>query len=103
MRSRSHPDNGTPLEAAASFYERRLRQSPEALDYLQQPGIHSPQVIRRMRIGYAPGACLRAHLQGLGYSRADIEQSGLWNARGCDRLYRCLTFRLDDLRESVWS
>ena len=43
MRSRSYPDNVTPLEAAANFYERRLRQSPEALHYLQQRGMHSPQ------------------------------------------------------------
>jgi hypothetical protein len=48
-----------------------------------------------MRIGYAPGACLRAHLEGLGYLRAEINQSGLLNARGSDRLYRCLTFPLD--------
>ncbi|MGI8741943.1 MAG: toprim domain-containing protein [Bryobacteraceae bacterium] len=48
-----------------------------------------------MRIGYAPGACLRAHLEDAGYARTEIEQSGLLNARGCDRFYRCLRFPLD--------
>lgn len=85
----------TPLEEAVRFYQRQLPRSPEALEYLRQRGIHSVETIARMRIGYAPGACLRARLENVGYARTEIEQSGLLNARGCDRLYRCLTFPLD--------
>ncbi len=64
---------------------RHIAPLEEAVRFYQQ----------RMHIGYAPGACLRAHLEDLGYAQAEIEQSGLLNARGCDRFWRCLTFPLD--------
>jgi len=84
-----------PLTEAIRFYRSQLPQWPQALDYLERRGIRSQEVIERMRIGYAPGACLRGHLEALGYAPATIEGSGLLNARGCDRFYRCITFPLN--------
>jgi DNA primase len=47
-----------------------------------------------MRIGYAPGGCLRAYLEDLGYARAAMVSSGLIDAQGQDRLWRAITFPL---------
>jgi len=47
-----------------------------------------------MRIGYAPGACLRGYLTRLGYDRQTLLAHGVVNARGLDRFFRCLTFPL---------
>jgi hypothetical protein len=51
-------------------------------------------VIERMRIGYAPGACLRGYLTRLGYGRQALLERGLVDAQGRDSLFRCLTFPL---------
>jgi DNA primase len=83
------------FEESIRFYRQQLPCWPQALTYLEQRGIHSAEVIERMRIGYAPGASLRGHLESLGYAHAAIQHSGLLNARGYDRFYRCLTFPLD--------
>lgn len=58
-------------------------------------GIHDRAVIERMRIGYAPGACLRGYLTRLGYSRQALRERGLVDSLGRDRFYRCLTFPLE--------
>jgi hypothetical protein len=42
------------------FIEQQLTRATAALAYLRQRGIRAPWVIRQMRIGYAPGACLRS-------------------------------------------
>ena len=47
------------LEWTYRFYQRQLVRSEEARAYLAGRGIHDRAVIERMRIGYAPGACLR--------------------------------------------
>jgi hypothetical protein len=49
-------------------------------------------MVERMRIGYAPGGCLRAYLEDLGYSRAAMVSSGLIDAQGRDRLWRAIAF-----------
>jgi len=91
----SSTENVTPVVSeAVRFYQQQLTEWPQALQYLEKRGIRSQELIQRMRIGYAPGACLRGHLQSIGYSQDSIEASGLLNARGCDRFYRCLTFPL---------
>jgi DNA primase len=74
------------------FYRHQLRRSLEAQSYLRSRGIESPAVVDRMRIGYAPGGCLRAYLQDLGYTRAAMVSSGLIDAQGRDRLWQAITF-----------
>jgi DNA primase len=91
----SRADPAELLEAAFAFYERRLPRSAEAMVYLRQRGIIDQRVIERMRIGYAPGACLRAHLTGLGFSSPAMLAAGVIDARNRDRFFRCLTFPLE--------
>lgn len=80
---------------ACDFYQAQLRRSCEAQAYLRERGI-AAETAAHMRIGYAPGGCLRGYLEDLGYSRAAIAQSGLADAAGRDRLWRAITFPLEE-------
>ena len=81
---------------ACDFYQHHLQCSLDAQCYLRSRGIESPAVIERMRIGYAPGGCLRAYLEGLGHSRRAIAASGLTDAQGRDRLWGAITFPIEE-------
>lgn len=48
-----------------------------------------------MRIGYAPGRCLRAWLMGLGYSLTDLQQAGVVTPEGFDAMAHRLVFPLE--------
>ena len=82
------------LEETFRFYQAQLARFPEASQYLAYRGIHSAEVMARLRVGYAPGACLRGHLEGLGYTRAEVRRFGLVDELDRDRFWRCLTFPL---------
>ncbi len=84
------------LEHTYRFYQQHLPHSEEARTYLSARGIHDPAIIERMRIGYAPGACLRAHLARLGYARHAMVKRGLVDPSGRDVLFRCITFPLSE-------
>jgi len=77
---------------ACEFYRHQLRYSLEAQLYLRSRGIEDPEIVKRMGIGYAPGGCLRAYLNDLGYPRAGMAASGLIDAQGRDRLWRAIAF-----------
>ena len=91
------PDPAGLVEATYTFYQQQLPRSAEALVYLRQRGIDSPAVIQRLRIGYAPPACLRAHLLRLGYRASDMRAADVLNVRGRDYFFRCLTFPLEEV------
>lgn len=77
---------------ACDFYRQQLPRNLEAQCYLRQRGIEDPGIVGEMGIGYAPGGCLRAYLQGLGYSRTAMVSSGLIDGQGRDCLWRAITF-----------
>src|SRR5262249_16046985 len=56
------------LHEAERFYRIQLHRHSEAFAYLYERGIRSWSTIERMRIGYAPGGCLRGWLRQLGHS-----------------------------------
>ncbi len=72
------------LEQVTDFYRLQLHRHREAVVYLYQRGLHSPEVIEHMRIGYAPGRCLRSWLTQLGYPLPMLRQIGLVTANGYD-------------------
>jgi len=72
------------LHEVTRFYRMQLHRHAEAVAYLHQRGIQSPDVIEHMRIGYAPGGCLRGWLMQLGYPLTVLRQAGLVNATGYD-------------------
>ena len=82
------------LRETTEFYRTQLHRHPEAVAYLYQRGIRSSEVIEHMRIGYAPGGCLRAWLTSLGYSRLALREAGLVTAAGYDTYMRRVVFPL---------
>jgi DNA primase len=65
------------LHETARFYRMQLHRHSEAVAYLYQRGVRSLEVIEHMRIGYAPGGCLRGWLTQLGHSLPALRQAGL--------------------------
>jgi DNA primase len=88
------PPSEQLLNDTYRFYQRQLVRCEDAREYLAKRGIHDPVVIQRMRIGYAPGACLRGYLERLGYHRETLRSSALIDERGRDAFFRCVTFPL---------
>jgi len=87
---------GPLLRETARFYGIQLHRHGDAVAYLYQRGIRSPEVIEHMRIGYAPGGCLRGWLMQLGYSLPALRQAGLVTDAGYDAYVRRIVFPLED-------
>jgi len=85
---------GSLLNDVVHFYQLQLQRHPEAVAYLAQRGVHQPELVERMRIGYAPGRCLRAHLMHMGYSLGDLRQAGVVTREGLDTMAHRLIFPL---------
>ena len=83
------------LHQATGFYRMQLHRHGEAVAYLYQRGVRSPEVIEHMRIGYAPGGGLRGWLTQLGYPLQVLRQAGLVNGAGYDAYVRRIVFPLE--------
>ena len=83
------------LSDVIKFYQVQLHRHPEAVAYLTQRGIRQPEVIQQMRIGYAPGRCLRAWLMSMGYALRDLQQAGVVTLEGFDAFAHRIVFPLD--------
>jgi DNA primase len=84
------------LHHATGFYRMQLHRHSEAITYLHQRGLRSPDLIEHMRIGYAPGGgCLRGWLTQSGYSFPALRQGGLVTAAGYDAYVHRIVFPLE--------
>src|SRR5262249_53268084 len=83
------------LEDAAEFYHLQLNRHSAAVAYLDQRGVCSREVIEHMRIGYAPGGCLRGWLTGLGHCVPALRQAGLVTFSGYDTYVDRIVFPLE--------
>ena len=83
------------LQEVARFYHIQLHRHNEAIGYLHQRGIRSLALIEHMRIGYAPGGCLRGWLSQLGHSWPALRQAGLVTGVGYDAYVRRIVFPLE--------
>ena len=68
---------GPVLREAVRFYRTQFHRHSEAFAYLYERGIRSAALLEEMRIGYAPGGCLRGWLTQLGHSLPALCQTGL--------------------------
>jgi len=84
------------LHEVAGFYRMQLHRHSEAVAYLDQRGVRSPELIEHMQIGYAPGGCLRGWLTQLGYSLQSLRQAGLVTAAGYDAYTHRIVFPLEE-------
>jgi DNA primase len=82
------------LPEAARFYCIQLHRHSEAIAYLHQRAVRSPEVIEHMNIGYAPGGCLRGWLTRLGYPPGELCEAGLVTAAGYDAYVHRIVFPL---------
>jgi DNA primase len=83
------------LREATRFYGAQLHRHREASDYLYQRGVRSWELLEHMRIGYAPGGCLRGWLTQLGYPLQALCQAGLVTDVGYDAYVRRIVFPLE--------
>ena len=83
------------LRETTEFYRIQLHRHSEAVAYLYQRGVRSSEVVEHMRIGYAPGGCLRGWLTELGYPVQALRQSGLVSAAGYDTYTHRVVFPLE--------
>src|SRR5450755_1359894 len=83
------------LHEVAGFYRMQMHRHSEAVAYLDQRGVRSPGLIEHMRIGYAPGGCLRGWLTQLGYSLQALRQAGLVTSVGYDAYVHRIVFPLE--------
>jgi DNA primase len=84
------------LHEVAGFYRVQLHRHSEAVAYLDQRGVRSPALVEQMRIGYAPGGCLRGWLTQLGYSLQSLHQAGLVTVAGYDAYTHRIVFPLEE-------
>ena len=76
-----------------AFYQYQLNRHQEALDYLHQRGLRDPELFCQLRLGYAPGASVRAHLLTVCGHRFDrLVTLGLVNHQGRDSFFRRIIF-----------
>src|SRR5262249_56448842 len=83
------------LNEVSRFYRVQLHRHSEAVAYLYQRGIRSWATIELMRIGYAPGGCLRGWLTQLGHPLPALHQAGLVTGLGYDAFVRRIVFPLE--------
>jgi DNA primase len=84
------------LQQATDFYRMQLHRHGEAVAYLHQRGVRSPEPIEHMRIGYAPGGGgLRAGLIESGYPLSALRQAGLVTSFGYDAYVQRIVFPLE--------
>ena len=92
-----HQWRGLPpiLQQAVEFYRMQLHRHGEAVAYLYQRGVRAPELIEHMRIGYAPGGCLRGWLTQLGFPVDTLRQAGLVTGAGYDAYIHRIVFPLE--------
>jgi DNA primase len=83
------------LQEVARFYHMQLHRHSQATAYLYQRGVRSLELLEHMRIGYAPGGCLRGWLTQLGHTLPALRQAGLATGVGYDSYVRRIVFPLE--------
>jgi DNA primase len=80
------------LSKTTAFFQLQLHRCSEAVHYLRKRGLHDPDLIAELGLGYAPGGSLRRHLMDYGYSFDLLLQAGLINHQGRDAFCRRVIF-----------
>ena len=96
------------LEAAASFYQTKLRESDSALQYLDERKI-TPELLKVFQIGFAPDSfdATYTHLLKVGFSRKEILGAGLGvqkelkEERIYDRFRNRIMFPISDIQGNL--
>ncbi len=95
------------METATTFYEKKLFENNEAINYLEKRGVDTG-LIKRFRIGFAPDSwdVMLNHLTNAGFDKEDIEKVGLikkkeGNNSYYDRFRNRIIFPIEDSARRV--
>ena len=95
----SDADDQTLLRRVVGFYHETLKQSPEALAYLEKRGLNNPELIERFQLGYANRSLAYRlpdkKLKG-GEIRVRLQALGVFSEKGHEFLNGSLTVPLFD-------
>src|SRR3990167_764534 len=95
----SDADDQTLLRRVVGFYSDTLKQSPEALAYLESRGLQHPELIDKFQLGYANRSLAYRlpdkKLKG-GEVRVRLQQLGIFSDKGHEFLSGSLTVPLFD-------
>jgi DNA primase len=93
-------DDRALLLQVTDYYHQRLKQTPDALAYLQKRGIGSIEAIERFKLGYADrtlGLRLPDKQRKAGLEiRQRLEKLGLYRATGREHFNGCVVFPVID-------
>jgi DNA primase len=93
-------DDRALLAQVIDYYHQRLKQTPDALAYLQKRGIGSVEAIERFKLGYADrtlGLRLPDKQRKAGLEiRQRLEKLGLYRATGREHFNGCVVFPVID-------
>jgi DNA primase catalytic core len=93
-------DEQALLNQVIGYYHETLKQSPEALDYLQRRGLSHPELIDRFKLGYANrtlGLRLPEKNRKAGSEvRGRLEKLGLYRASGHEHFNGAIVFPVTD-------
>jgi len=88
------------LPEAVRFYRMQLHRHREAVAYLYERGLRSPELIETMRIGYAPGRLLRRLVDAVRLSPFGVVPS--WLGHPSRLRFVCPPYRLSAGKQSLW-
>lgn len=80
------------LARTTAFFQLQLQRCSEGVHYLQKRGLHHPDLITELGLGYAPGGNLRRHLADYGYSFELLVRIGLIGPQGREAFCRRVIF-----------
>ena len=88
------------LEESSSFYQRKLQDNKEALEYLKSRGL-TEKTIKDFSLGFAPDewGALMNYLKSKGYSEKEMDKAGLIKESGgktYDRFRSRIIFPIND-------
>src|SRR2546430_1856922 len=95
MPQRSIPLNRDVLPAFEAVGDWRRRDPVSGVEVPHRFAGRSIERRKHMRIGYAPGGCLRGWLTQLGYPLEVLRQAGLVTGAGYDAYVRRIVFPLE--------
>lgn len=86
------------LESAASFYQRQMLETAQAMEYVVKTRGLTRQVVGDFMIGYAPssGRALMQALANKGFTTNELREAGLIGSRGTDMFRDRMTVGLAD-------
>lgn len=93
------------LARVAAYYHERLKESPDALSYLDKRGLLVPEVLERLCIGFSDRSLgLRLPLMNRkagAEMRTKLQKLGVYRASGHEHLVGCVVFPLMSLSGAV--